>query len=836
MFPLQRSRYRIHSILIIGICLLLFSAISPHQIEASIVPLVINNTLADFKDGQFQRTSLANALRSSPNDPVTDLTGGVQLGPIGLLKSWKPDGFKLPLYTGTGGGYYRMYGMGATAIGNRIFIIGGFSPTGSTTSQRMAKVWSTAVSTLDGAQIGSSWDPETQLPAAQGYYPGSDPLNPDPLSIPVAEIASPAVTSVSDAAGLNGYIYVIGGNAARGVVGFSSYAVRIATVTNGRIAGWLDQTTTAHIPSLDPANPLVPSRGAQEAMAVTAQIGGKTYVYLIGGFQHYYTSNGNTVTSGLKAVFYARVGTGGKLYKPSTTGDTLANEGWERNLNGATGDIPVPGASPAGLWDASAVADNFVASSQATANAIYVMGGQVTPASVGASYSSTVYRALVNSNGSLDWIGSGWTGLLFSPRSQSNAIAFRGNIYMAGGVANGTTSIVPDGIVLTSYVEDDLTLHQFDTLPQGTDGQGTNFLQSKGTAETGVLPGPRKQHGLVLVRADANSPNSAFLYVLGGIGIDNPGGENESNGAYTVFYGKIGGGEDVSTTGYASDGWYYGQPIDVAKQFSQVEVQEIDWTSVVTRTSSEMDIALDYRLSQSGNCANATWDEWIPLAHSPIDPTHFSVTGPNAITIVDPSAAIARCFQYRAHLTTSDALATPLLLNTSVKVKVPGGPDLNLKSLTPQRGLNNTFLGLSVVIQNVNKFEQKLSADFDKKGSFFVDLCIFGPGVTPVKPTLPLTAQNTQCSKAYANVSRSYLTAGASYTIPQWQDTKTNQVVNLINYFKTPGTYNVIIAIDSFNSVDEGIKGGEGNNVPNAVTFSVTKPAIQLNLPLVRKP
>ena len=816
MVSLQRVRFRMHSILALGICLLLFSTIPAHQLQAATKQQEINNALADFKDGQFQRTSLANVVRSDPNALVSDQVGGVQLGPVGLLKSWKPGVFTLPK---------PIFGMGSVAFGNRIFIIGGLAG-GGANAQRTAEVWSVAVSQLDGALLGSGWDAEPSLIPVQGSDQGLDGSSPN-FTTPVAPIAYPAVTSVADASGANGYIYVIGGNANIGNFDFSSYAVRIATVTNGRISGnWVEQTT-ARIPSLDPNNPFIPSRGAQEAMAVTAQVGGKTYVYLIGGLQRF-INGASTVSSGLKTVFYARVGSGGKLYKPSTSGDSAANEGWERNPQ----DIPVTNpASVAGLWDASAVADNFVASTLSAANAIYVIGGQVTPAQdqVTASYSSTVYRALINSNGTLNW--NGWQGVVLSPRSQSTAIAFRGNIYMAGGVPNGNTSTNSDGVVLTSYVEDDLTLHQFDNLPVGIDGNGTNFLQSNGTGN-GVLPRPRKLHSSVLVRADASSPTSAFMYVLGGIGAPDDLGTDD-NGSDTVFYGKIGGGEDVSTTGYAADGWYYGQPFNVAQQFNQVQVQEIDWTSNLTRTTSEMDIALDYRLSNSNDCATATWDEWLPLDGLPNDALHFSADGQNLATIAD---ATARCFQYRARLTTADPFATPVLLNVSVKVNVPGGPDLSLKSLTDQRGIGNAFLGLSVVIQNVNTVDPPtLAADIDKKGSFFVDLCIFGPGVPVVPPTLPLTTQNMQCSKAYANVNRSLMGPDVTYTIPQWKDSVTNNVVNLTQYFKQPGTYNVIVATDSFNNVDEGLKGGENNNVSQTFTFNVAKTGIQVSLPLVGK-
>jgi len=57
----------------------------------------------------------------------------------------------------------------------------------------------------------------------------------------------------------------------------------------------------------------------------------------------------------------------------------------------------------------------------------------------------------------------------------------------------------------------------------------------------------------------------------------------------------------------------------------------------------------------------------------------------------------------------------------------------------------------------------------------------------------------------------------------------------LKDYFKEPGTYNVIVVTDSLNNVNEGDKGGETNNVSDPIQITVTKVGYQLNLPLIRK-
>ena len=787
MHTFIRSPQHIRGLLILGICVLLLGTLPPHSSLAASKQQEINNALVDLKDGKFQRTSLSNSLRPfTAGDKVKDQVGGVRLGPIGLLKQWFQSPFVLPK---------ALYRMGATAIGSRIFLSGGLTPSGSS-SDRVAEVWSTAVSQVDGALVAPGWEAEPALPAVQG----ADATTTSPhLDAPVAPVDSPAVTAVPDSSGHGGYIYVIGGNTAAGLFDFSSYAVRIGTVSNGRITGWQEQAG-ARFPSLDtsiPPNPFIKSHGVHSATALSHTIGGVTYIYLIGGLQHYY-SGGNGQDSGLKTTFYARVGSGGKLFKPTSPG----TEGWDRLPQA----IPVPSGAT-GLWDASGTIDNYVASSQTNADALYMIGGQLDTLP---TYSSFVYRATINPDGTLIW---DWSGTLPEARNGAVAIPFRGNIYLTGGQPNG---VGPDKSVLTSYVEDDLTLFEF------SDGQGngSNFLKS----DTALLE-KRSLHGSVLVSADSNSPNSAFIYVLGGFGTE--GSDIANKPRDTVIYGKVGGGEDIASSGYAPTGWYYSKPFNVAQQFSEVTVQEIDWTSAITRTTSDMDIEMDYRLSSSNDCATATWADWIPLTGA--TDGHRSIDGQNIATITD---TVARCFQYRVRLTTQDKFATPTLLNVSIKIIIPGSPDLSVKTISDRRGAGNAFTGLNVIIQNVNLLAPPtLAADVESPGSFYVDMCIFGAGTTATPPTLPLTPQNKQCSTVYANIDKSAIGPDTTYPVTRWYDTGTDQLANLRDYFKKPGSYTVIVAVDSYvddpvawpkGYVDEGdLDKGESNNVSQPFTFTV---------------
>jgi hypothetical protein len=243
-----------------------------------------------------------------------------------------------------------------------------------------------------------------------------------------------------------------------------------------------------------------------------------------------------------------------------------------------------------------------------------------------------------------------------------------------------------------------------------------------------------------------------------------------------------------------------------------------------------MDIAFDYRVSNDGNCNNPSWTDasWQPLDGAPADPNLRSIDGQN---VVDITSVPAHCFQYRARLYSStDLKQTPSLLNVSIRIYVPGNPDLSVKTLSDRRGAKNAFTGLNVLIQNVNQLSPPtLAADVEGGGSFYVDLCIYGPNATGPAPTLPLTPSNKQCSKAYSNVDKSALGPDITYAVTRWYDTATDKPVELISYFQQPGTYTVYAAVDSYvddatqfpkGFVDEGDQG-EGNNVSAALTFDV---------------
>src|SRR5262245_14945744 len=180
------SRMRIsrqsRGLLLLGICLLLLSVLPPQPTLAAFKDQPIDNSLAEFARGTFQRASLGAVLKTSiPNQKLNDQVGAVQLGPIGLLRNWK----KLPTSLPS-----QLAAMGTAAIGNRMYVIGGLKPLGA----RSAEVWSAAINTTSGALVDPGWQAEQALLPVHG----SDDLAPGVL---VPERASPAIAAINKTSG-----------------------------------------------------------------------------------------------------------------------------------------------------------------------------------------------------------------------------------------------------------------------------------------------------------------------------------------------------------------------------------------------------------------------------------------------------------------------------------------------------------------------------------------------------------------------------------------------------------------------------------------------------------
>jgi hypothetical protein len=769
--------YSFRYILLLCICLSFLRLPPVDLVHAELVTRMVDNALIEWNRGSFQRTEMATLQNTDLS--AQDLEGAVQIAPLGLLRDWFNSPFTLPRI---------MTGMGATAIGDRIYVMGGNTPT---QQEPLSEVWSVAVDTETGLLLpdssASNWRAEPDLPAVQASIKGE-------FDTPFTHVSNPAVTSVDNPSG-NDYIYVIGGSVVQNTYEFSSFGVRIGVVgSNGRITEWLEG------PEIPDQNGEISfrQRGLQSASAISMKINGKTYIYILGGLQRYLEGTYplvNIKEEGSPKIFYAQVGANGQLFKPSNPSEA----GWEVLED----NIPLVRHYPeaSGVWGAVAVGGRFVA---AGGEAIYLMGGQVRVQGGGstAQYSERVYRARVNSDGTLDW--SGWDGTLPSSRLYQAGVEHNGNIYLTGGRQGNLTQ--PDKKVLNSYVKDDFSLPSF-----GDAQTGSSFLPND------ALPRPRMLHGSVVVSTDKGY---AFVYVIGGLGDGTDAFPEDDNGTNAIIYGKVGGldEDEKENLTYAPDGWYYSDALEII--LDKATVQEISWITAMEQ--SGMDIAVDYRTSQASDCELGPWTEWNPLADPGAAPRR-SKHGVNAAEVGSPET---RCFQYRARLTTANNAFTPSLLNVSLKLEIPGSPDLKVNSLTPQFSTDGrSLLDFTVTIINQNDSEPTIPVFAVNAGSFYVDLCVFGPDETVQMPTIPFEP-NQQCSDAYTLVSSRTMEAGTTYLLPatRWYSTVDNQPLNILDLFDTAGDYTVMAIVDSLNYIGEGREGTAENNNITQTSFSLAAP------------
>ena len=822
-----RSQRRQRWLLLFGACLLLLSGLPARQALAAVtITQSIDNTVNDFTRGSFQRTSLGLLQGTQQQSPkLADQPGAVQLGAIGILKDWTKYTTELPR---------ALFRMGTTALGTRIFVVGGQASIAGG-SQTIADVYSAQVSVTNG-QIQDGWRAEPSLIPAVGSTQ---------ITTPISATDSAAVTSYSTG-GNSGYIYVIGGNISQNLRSVSSFAVRVATVdANGAITGWRE-LANAQIPDKDGkvGQDTQLQLGLASASAVTYTIGGKTFIYLFGGVQRYIegTSTGGVASSGSPSVFYAEINpSNGGLYKP---GSGLTQEGWkvlppipiQREFSGTV-------RTDAGLWDSAAVSGRFDPkpdSGTADTDTIYLLGGQVAPnkdISAPAMYTSRVYQAFIQNDGTLIW--SDWSGTMPEARVGHQAVLYRGNIYVTGGIP-AQSGNQPDKNMLTSYVQDDLTLPPFGT---------TNFYKSD------VLPVPRTFQSMVLVQAGSGADSVAYLYMLGGRGDTQADPRSDDNGSADVVFSRIGGDED-KTYGYPPDGWFFSKVFPI--NFANAQIQEISWATLITRTQGlNMDIALDYRISDRGACDNPGFSDddasatnptgWRALKGTPDGATTRSENGQNTVPIGELPAT---CFQYRAKLTSGSATVgaqeTPSLLNLGIKIILPGSPDLKVARANVLPGKTNpaAFGGLDIAITNKNEAEETQPASIEGGGSFFVDLLVFEPGETPnLSPALPLSGADEARSKAYANVSKDLLSPNATVPIRNWCDSAVDgcQPYDITKLITKVGTYTFVVVVDGAGGpapyvlVRETSPGGESNNI-QTVTYNAPQDPANPGQPLPPEP
>ncbi|MBC8161126.1 MAG: hypothetical protein H7Z42_07890 [Roseiflexaceae bacterium] len=832
MFSATKSRTA-HVTLILTALLILLSAIPPGTAQAAlIVPKLISNDVKSFSDGSFQRAQLST-YETPAASAIDDTPGAVQLMPIGVVRF--RDRVLSELLP------YGVIRSGVAVVGNRIYMIGGIAKGGTKpgtnpvqpyNSEAVDRVFSAEINTTDSDPLklgdlkADEWRAEASLnPTRSSDAPG--------LTADAAVLHSPAVTSV--AIGGKNYIYVIGGNTRVDATrDFSSNAVRIGEVAaDGRVT-W-KVLAGAKIPSITAPTPELPTplqRGVQGASAVTMTVNGSAYVFLIGGLQRYLEGGSQQEDAGSRAVFWAKVdpATGNLLKRDGT-------QGWERMVS----LLPVATANArAGLWDAAAVAGQYNINSEeySVDKAIYIVGGQIAP-SPSPEYASDVVQLYVTEADD-GWIEPSLSDLPTDtlPRSRygHSGVTFRGKHYLTGGISP-QDSTTPLSDMLVSYVENNLGLATY-----GGEG-GANFL-----ADPQALVEPRAFHSMAIIPAG----ESAYVYIIGGQ--TNALASATPSYSQEVIFGKIGGQQEAEASGFASDGWYHSKPIDF--NFSNAQVQEISWSTLINEAENT-DIEVSFRTSLANNCNNPGWDasSWNPTLDGNTSSSLFSKNGDNLVPLTN---VVARCFQYRARLVggavDSEGLvtATPSLLYLSLKILLPGSPDLrsdlDKEDIKALFNTENKLTGLQLRIRNRNGksdlqaplFEPTLSANAELRGgTFFVDLFVYPPGETPVKPTIPIpdtSANNVACS----SVAREAMGPDAVYSLADWYTVAPNTSCDIGARFdllqlvqaRGAGEYTVFLVIDSTcgngdpkGCVDEtDAKAGEGE-ANNVVEYKFTVPA-----------
>lgn len=810
------------------------------------VQRVIDDTLDDFSQGTFQRTALIDP-GTIETDNLELIDGTVQLAQIGTIDELET-AFRLP---------EQLLRFGAAAIGNRIYIAGGQRPTADSQSTEFsADVWSAAVNLNRGAQgqlpSGTSllqteetnnqgWRSEGTLPAVIGQE-----------LLPISRTHSFGIAAVDNESG-NDYLYLIGGEESSDGLGSnsqSSRAVRIAVVaddadaaagTGGRITRWItsdDEGSTAM------RLPHTGSLGVIAPAVTTLTVNGTTYLYVFGGLN--FIEGSNVGIRAVGDVYYARVGSDGRLYRAGTSGTNNDDVGWTQ-----LAAIPGTEAQGRGLFEAAIMKSTSVLTP--TDQSIFLLGGrqeydtEEQPPPV-----APILQANVNpTDGTIEWVGSG--GNLPVPLRGHTAAEYRGSIFVAGG---SQTNNEPTQNVLVSYLEDDLSIHVFRTTP---DDPGQNFLPTD--PDNPTIAEPRSFHQSLTIE----SFGSAIFYVLGGVGDPNDTIQSDNPAARTVFSQRI-ISDTLQNPVFINRGWYVSRPVDV--ELGAPKIIGITWnTEMPESRSADVDLRVQYRTS-TRECENADWNEnsWQTLDGLP-GSDFFSNTGGNSQSFDETEQAIARCFQYRGEFTGTNT-ESPQLLSLSINVSSDTGPDLFIESLDYDVQTGQ----LSVNVRNEYRNDPSLTEDADadaptatdkRDRPIYLDTFIIGSSYnsTWFTPTLPLSStvftgtDATLISQAYTtiNLDDSGVKARRTFAVPStsWRRQTDNQPIANFDDFFDQGTYQICVAVDSyveprfwdnnerrqFANVTEALNGAEANNTACTEEFQIVRvpptvsvsPTIQLS-------
>lgn len=840
---MPKHRLLLPAALLIGTLLLvslLTPLFSPVPASAITVRRTIDTTLGDFSRGTFQRTALVDPGTVAPNANLDTIDGTVQLAQVGKLRELE-SAFILP---------ERLRNFGAVSIGNRIYVFGGQRPTEDGNNvEAIANVWSGAVNLRPGADgrvpSGTALIRTTETTATNGWR--IEPNLPTVIERdgvqPISRTHSFGIAAVDNLEG-NDFIYLIGGEERISTDDSnSSRAVRIAVVagdadgvagTGGRILRWITSDGTNDAMRLRSVGNL----GAIAPAVTTLKVGDITYLYVFGGLG--FTQRSALGTRALGEVYYARIGSDGRLYKPGTTSISDSDLGWVKLADIPGSDLD----AKRGLYQAAIVKSSSVLTP--TNQTILLFGGVRQFPEVGdPEPSAEIFQADVQPDGTLVWRGAAGLGgnLPFSLRGHA-AVEYNGSLFLSGGeqVVNAPTTNI-----LASYLEEDLTIHRFRS---GPSDPGTTFLVP-GEDERS-FNSPRSFHQSLTLQ----SFGSTVVYVMGGFGGPQspPSDRLASN---TVFSQRV-VSETLLNPTFVNRGWYVSRPVDI--ELGAPKITGISWNVFAERGGAVTDVRVEYRTS-SRSCADADWNEnsWI-VADGFEDNAFFSRNGLNTYTVPEAQQATARCFQYRAELTTESDNLSPRLLELGITIDSDSSADLQIDQLSynTQTGqLTTRILNLYRPDEDLteNAAADAITSEEIRERPVYLDLFIIGPGYNTatawVTPTLPLStttythSNGILTSNAYAvvNLNDPGLNAKATLAVPTsaWLRHNNNQPVGNFDTLFSEGEYRICVAVDSFitpevyndpvqpnrrrqfGNVTETLAGAEANNVTCSDPFTITR-------------
>lgn len=681
--------------------------IPPAPATASIIKFVaLDDVQPEFGAGARTLTSVVPSILS--NDPipgqVTEPYAGAKTGDQGALAlsavralRWENSpASPLPAARTE---------IGAAVIGNTIWVVGG---TG-TGFNYVATVYRGAVNTNYG-QPGAgviTWTESTPLPAVQhtGF--------PNPIAA-----RTNAAVAARRTSGNAGNLYVIGGAVSTGLDTFSSDSVLVGDVDASGNLTWRSPSPPYRLPSG------VRLEGARAFVHTTAA--GKTFLYVVGGRNDPPGFPGPNMSN---VVYYTEINPDGSL---ALGGD---NRTWNSTV------LPVV-MGVQGVSDTAVTVGRYTnAAGTVTQDMFFIYGGRTNASNENVD-TGVVRKGVINpATGAITWEDSstgGGTATLPLNRNTHGAVEFNGSIYIIGGRNGGT--INRDGYA--SYI-DPTSLRIF------KDG-AINFYNDAFGALPSSAGNGRSNPGVVVV--PTSNPNYAFAYLIGGA--------EGTSIRPEVFRATIGPSTDQ--TFYPATGYYYSKPFSMLDLINenQATVRKMTWLTNIDPASGG-DIRLDYRVysPSSGNC-NDTEGGWVEVKDPDAGSGRFSKFNPTGAAYAvnaqeyaeDQRLPPGNCFQYRAAFTRGSVQnASPVLLRLGMEVIVPGNPDLNwpVDAVTVTQNADSTTRGIEVRLRNQNLIDPPTQPanvchasqpGCNPEGTFFVDVFIFPPGVTPISPTLPLFA------------------------------------------------------------------------------------------------